>query len=59
MPTYKIDWTTENWHRMTVEADTPEEAQQIWLESGVVFSDDFVYDGDYIQEDSVEIEEVE
>lgn len=58
MPKYEISWTTERWHRMWVDADSQEEAQEEWLHSGVLFSEDCVYNSDYIQEDSVEIEEV-
>jgi hypothetical protein len=57
MTKFRIDWTTELWHTMVVEADSKEEAEKVWSNSGMLFSEETVYDRDYIPEDSIEIAE--
>lgn len=59
MTKFRVEWTTELWHAMDVEADSKEEAEKIWANSGMIFSDETVYDTGYVPEDSIEISEAE
>lgn len=55
MGRYFIHWTEEVWHRSVVEADSEEEAYNIFWEGDFDFSDDKITGGEV--QDSIEIME--
>ena len=57
MAKFRVDWTTELWHTLVVEADSKEEAEQVWSNSGMLFHDETVYDSGFIQSESIDISE--
>ena len=55
MPKYRIDWTVEQWKRVTVEADSPGMAlQRLWAGD---FDEVEPYDG--CVQDNVDVTEVD
>lgn len=58
MAKYRIDWTTEEWHSMIVEADSRKDAEERWSNSGMMFSAETVYESGFVPEGSIEILEV-
>lgn len=59
MAKFEVSWTTENWHKFEVEADSEDDALAALLNSGKVFSDETVYEFDYLQDGSIEVKEIE
>jgi hypothetical protein len=58
MAVWKIDWTEEVWYRLEVEADSEEQAREIfWNSLEFGFDDSTAYGGEI--QDSVKIEEVQ
>ena len=55
MGKYKIEWTAETWYGVIIEADTQEQAMEMWENNQYGVPE---MDGQYLQ-DSVEITEVE
>lgn len=55
MPRYFIYWTEEVWHRSVIEADTEEDAYNIYWEGEFDFSDDKITGGEV--QDKIEIVE--
>ena len=57
MAKFRVDWTTELWHTLVVEADSKEHAEQVWSNSGMIFHDETVYASNYVQAESIDIVE--
>lgn len=57
MPTYRIEWTEETWNRLEIEAETEEEALELFHMGEFDYQAVKITGGEI--QDSIEIEEVE